>query len=91
MDTNIFVNLIASTACGAMATAVTLVTAENTDAEVREIKKARLRDHQPDGFITAVASSSSSILEMCSSWAQAVANCLYTAVMTTSQQRGMCR
>jgi hypothetical protein len=36
MDTNIFVNLIASTACGAMATAVTLVTAENTDAEVRD-------------------------------------------------------
>jgi hypothetical protein len=36
MDTNFFVNLIASTACGAMATAVTLVTAENTDAEVRD-------------------------------------------------------
>ncbi|WIA37660.1 hypothetical protein OEZ86_014558 [Tetradesmus obliquus] len=38
MDTNIFVNLIASTACGAMATAVTLVTAENTDAELERIK-----------------------------------------------------
>jgi hypothetical protein len=35
MDTNIFVNLLASTACGAMATAVTLITAEDTDKEVR--------------------------------------------------------
>lgn len=34
MDTNIFVNLLASTACGGMAAAVTLVTAENTDKEV---------------------------------------------------------
>eukprot|EP00882_Tetradesmus_deserticola_P003696 GHRQ01003910.1.p1 GENE.GHRQ01003910.1~~GHRQ01003910.1.p1 ORF type:complete len:253 (+),score=96.08 GHRQ01003910.1:174-932(+) len=38
LDTNIFVNLIASAACGAMATAVTLVTAEDTDAEVERIK-----------------------------------------------------
>jgi hypothetical protein len=33
-DTNFFLNLITSGACGAMAAAVTLVTAENTDKEV---------------------------------------------------------
>ena len=35
-DTNFFVNLITSGACGAMAAAVTLVTAEDTDKEVRQ-------------------------------------------------------
>lgn len=34
MDTNFFVNLVASTACGGMAAAVTLITAENTEKEV---------------------------------------------------------
>lgn len=38
MDTNIFVNLLASTACGAMATAVTLITAEDTDKEIERLK-----------------------------------------------------
>jgi len=33
-DTNIFLNLVTSTACGAMAAAVTLITAEDTDKEV---------------------------------------------------------
>lgn len=36
-DTNIFLNLVTSTACGAMAAAVTLVTAEDTDKEVRSL------------------------------------------------------
>lgn len=35
MDTNFFLNLVTSTACGGMAAAVTLVTAEDTDKEVR--------------------------------------------------------
>jgi hypothetical protein len=34
MDTNIFLNLVTSTACGAAAAAVTLITAEDTDKEV---------------------------------------------------------
>lgn len=38
MDTNIFVNLFASGAAGAAATAVTLLTAEDTDKEVERIK-----------------------------------------------------
>ncbi|KAF8055319.1 hypothetical protein HT031_006774 [Scenedesmus sp. PABB004] len=38
MDTNLFVNLIASTTCGALAAAVTLVTAEDTDKEIERIK-----------------------------------------------------
>lgn len=43
MDTNIFVNLVASTACGAMAAAVTLVTAEDTDKEVRTLAATTTR------------------------------------------------
>eukprot|EP00878_Enallax_costatus_P000923 GHUV01001053.1.p2 GENE.GHUV01001053.1~~GHUV01001053.1.p2 ORF type:complete len:250 (+),score=69.27 GHUV01001053.1:202-951(+) len=38
VDTNFFVNLLASTACGGMAAAVTLVTAENTEKEIERIK-----------------------------------------------------
>jgi hypothetical protein len=38
MDTNIFLNLVTSTACGAAAAAVTLITAEDTDKEVERIK-----------------------------------------------------
>lgn len=38
VDTNFFVNLLASTACGGMAAAVTLVTAEDTDKEIERIK-----------------------------------------------------
>jgi hypothetical protein len=34
MDTNIFLNLVTSGACGAAAAAVTLITAEDTDKEV---------------------------------------------------------
>lgn len=37
-ETNLFVNLFASGFCGAAATAVTLVTAENTDKEVERIQ-----------------------------------------------------
>eukprot|EP00879_Flechtneria_rotunda_P001754 GHRR01001917.1.p1 GENE.GHRR01001917.1~~GHRR01001917.1.p1 ORF type:complete len:248 (+),score=106.17 GHRR01001917.1:255-998(+) len=37
-DTNLFFNLFASTACGAIAAAVTLVTAEDTDKEIERIK-----------------------------------------------------
>ena len=37
MDTNIFLNLVTSTACGAAAAAVTLITAEDTDKEVGEM------------------------------------------------------
>lgn len=36
MDTNIFLNLVTSGACGAAAAAVTLITAEDTDKEVGE-------------------------------------------------------
>jgi len=37
-DTNFFLNLITSGACGAVAAAVTLVTAEDTDKEIERIK-----------------------------------------------------
>lgn len=38
LDTNIFVNLFASGACGAAAAAVTLLTAEDTDAELKRLQ-----------------------------------------------------
>jgi hypothetical protein len=38
LDTNLFVNIFASGAAGAAATAVTLLTAEDTDKEIERIK-----------------------------------------------------
>lgn len=38
LDTNLFVNLILSGACGAAATAVTVYTSENRDAEIQRIQ-----------------------------------------------------
>lgn len=47
-DTNFFVNVIASSACGAAAAAVTLFTAENRDKEIERIQT-------PDGYIPLAA------------------------------------
>lgn len=76
VDTNFLVNLVASTACGGLAAAVTLVTAESTENEVRNgphqaVSIATLGqspDHRPWDLTQTHAEAHGGWFESYSSW-----------------------